>query len=154
MALSDDARTLVSDMRDTVWVVDNENDTLEDLIERMERVKHQRLLVPATFRIAETIPDRYVSMHLRRNLMMMYKEVINNINRHARASHVEIEIYWKHQRFGFSVSDDGIGFKLSDVERGHGLKSLKDRAIALDGQLDLRSEPGTGTMVRFTVKMA
>jgi signal transduction histidine kinase len=44
------------------------------------------------------------------------------------------------------VADDGVGG--ADPERGTGLRGLSDRVAALGGELEVASEPGTGTTIR------
>ncbi len=51
----------------------------------------------------------------------------------------------------FEVRDDGIGFDPDKVTRGPGLVNLTDRLDALEGTLEIESDPGHGTSVRGTV---
>jgi signal transduction histidine kinase len=47
------------------------------------------------------------------------------------------------------VSDDGVGG--ADPAKGSGLRGLMDRVSALDGRLEVLSEPGSGTTIRATI---
>jgi signal transduction histidine kinase len=49
------------------------------------------------------------------------------------------------------VSDDGVGG--ADPLRGSGLRGLADRVEALDGRLEVESEPGRGTQVRAVIPL-
>ena len=49
-------------------------------------------------------------------------------------------------RVEVEISDDGVGG--ADAEHGSGLRGLRDRVEALDGQLWIESSPGEGTLVR------
>jgi len=90
------------------------------------------------------------SLHLRRNVLPMFKEILHNIVKHSRAKRVNILIRAAPHQFHFSVSDDGIGFDESQVRRGNGLKNLRRRAAELHGTLQIHSTPGGGTRFTFS----
>jgi signal transduction histidine kinase len=50
------------------------------------------------------------------------------------------------------ISDDGIGG--ADVLHGSGLRGLRDRVEALEGELDVHSEAGRGTTVTARIPVA
>jgi signal transduction histidine kinase len=77
-------------------------------------------------------------------------EAIRNVERHARASHVSVQVARQDGRASLRVVDDGVGFERVDRERsraeGHvGLSLLEELALRLDGTLDVRSAPQAGT---------
>jgi two-component system, NarL family, sensor kinase len=83
-------------------------------------------------------------------------ELLANVARHAQATHVELEL----RRIGgddvLTVSDDGCGFDeavLDDrLREGHiGVLSLRERAEAVGGSLEIVTAPGRGT--RITVRV-
>ncbi len=51
----------------------------------------------------------------------------------------------------FEIHDDGIGFDVDAVERGHGLTNLHDRLAAVSGEMHVASAHGRGTTVRGEV---
>jgi len=77
----------------------------------------------------------------------MFKEILHNIARHARASRVDIDIQIAARQFELSVRDNGIGFDEAVVRAGNGLKNLRRRAADLGGTITIDSRPGTGTTV-------
>jgi signal transduction histidine kinase len=79
----------------------------------------------------------------------MFKEILHNIAKHARATRVRILVKVSSNQFRLSVEDDGAGFDESQVRRGNGLKNLRRRAADLRGELQIQSQPGRGS--RFTV---
>jgi signal transduction histidine kinase len=46
------------------------------------------------------------------------------------------------------VRDDGRGFE-PGIAPGVGLEGMRERAVALGGELEVESEPGEGTLVRL-----
>jgi signal transduction histidine kinase len=52
------------------------------------------------------------------------------------------------------VTDDGVGFDPSTTSYGTGLQGIADRLAALDGTLDVRSEPGSSTTLEGRLPVA
>ena len=78
-------------------------------------------------------------------------EAISNCARHSYASNVQIEFHDDGSWFSISISDDGCGFDSVSRPNGSGMKSMDDCATAIGGNFWVASEPGRGTVVRFSV---
>ncbi len=78
------------------------------------------------------------------------QEALANAVRHGRATSVQISLAVTGGTLTLEVRDDGRGF-VPDAPRGDalGLVGMEERALALGGLLELRSEPGQGTAVRL-----
>ena len=76
-------------------------------------------------------------------------EAITNVAKYAQASHAAVSVQHHDGRVVVEVSDDGVGG--ADPEKGSGLRGLADRVAALNGRLDVQSEPGHGTTVRAII---
>ena len=50
------------------------------------------------------------------------------------------------------VADDGVGFG-PDTRPGVGMGSMRERAVLIDGELEIESEPELGTSVRLRVPL-
>lgn len=87
-------------------------------------------------------------------LFRILQESVNNIEKHANASLVEIELNIDERWVELIVRDDGEGFRvprrLIEYERdGHlGLSGISQRAESIDAALEVRSNLGKGTTVR------
>ena len=86
----------------------------------------------------------------RTQLLRIVREAVSNVVRHARASLLMVEIYRHGQECTLVVRDNGDGFDLLRVERGHGLINLNARTSDLGGRCEIDSAPGRGTTVRLT----
>jgi signal transduction histidine kinase len=89
----------------------------------------------------------------RRQILLLFKEAITNIARHAHASSVRVELSLQPRRLALTIDDDGRGFDPAGVVGGHGLHGLAQRAAELGGAFDLSSRPGSGTQVRLTLPL-
>jgi signal transduction histidine kinase len=76
-------------------------------------------------------------------------EALTNVAKYSHATHARVKIARENGRVLVEVSDDGVGG--ADPAHGSGLRGLLDRIAALDGRLEVDSEPGHGTIVRATI---
>ena len=76
-------------------------------------------------------------------------EALTNAIRHADASNASISASVDGAVLRVAVRDDGVGGARYD--RNRGLAGLRDRAAALNGELDVVSPPGQGTLVAATL---
>lgn len=87
------------------------------------------------------------------------RELLTNVIKHARASHVDVTIAQKGPFLSIEVADDGVGFDMRDSgtrtgqSSGYGLFSIRERLSSLGGHLKISSGPGRGTVVTITVPL-
>jgi signal transduction histidine kinase len=74
-------------------------------------------------------------------------EALQNIGKYAEASRADISLSSENGTLTFRVADDGRGFDPSQTSYGTGLQGISDRLAALDGSVQVESEPGRGTTV-------
>ena len=91
-------------------------------------------------------------MEVRRDLLLVFKEIVNNAVRHSRCSSVAIDLVLHHSRLVLRIADNGVGFDTAAHHEGQGMTSLKRRAAALKASIDVRSG-GTGTTVTLDVPL-
>jgi NarL family two-component system sensor histidine kinase LiaS len=79
-------------------------------------------------------------------LFRVAQEALANISRHAEAERVQIALACSEGSLVLEIADDGRGFDPALVhDKGLGLRSMRERMEALDGELTVESTPGTGT---------
>jgi signal transduction histidine kinase len=82
------------------------------------------------------------------------QEGLGNARRHAGAHRVEVSISQHTGRRVVTVADDGVGFDEKQVLPGQGVENMRLRAEAIDGELTLRSRPGSGTAIEVVLRAA
>jgi ligand-binding sensor domain-containing protein len=139
-------------IRDIVWFINPDYDTMEDLLLRMKDAA-QTMLGGMQFEFIGPRDGlrRELSLEFRRNIFRMFKEILGNVASHSKASSVRISISEKIGGWHLVVQDNGVGFQADSVRRGNGLANLKRRAEKLHGQLQIDTCPGAGTTVSFHV---
>jgi ligand-binding sensor domain-containing protein/signal transduction histidine kinase len=146
------ATRVMLSLRDIVWYINPEQDTLESLEARMRSVARTLLAgVPHEFRSSGITPTP-IDMDERGHVFLIYKELLHNIVRHARARRVTIRLDATDETLELRVSDDGIGFDGSG-RSGTGLRNIRQRVAAIGGNLRIEGRPGEGTNVCLTVRM-
>jgi signal transduction histidine kinase len=81
-------------------------------------------------------------------LWRVLQEALTNVRRHSRARKVSVVLRTEGEELIAEVSDDGRGFGPEAVP-GVGHSSMRERAAALGGELQIESEPEVGTTVRL-----
>lgn len=94
-----------------------------------------------------------ISAQVKMNVYRIIQEILNNINKHANASKISVSLYIKEGFLYLHIADNGIGFKVSKLKSGIGLKNMDSRAEAINGKLTIKSEKNKGTSVRLKVKL-
>jgi signal transduction histidine kinase len=84
-------------------------------------------------------------------LYRVIQEALQNIEKHAQAAHVDIQVIGHESEVIITVDDDGQGFKLHDRTSGDGFFNMKARVGSLGGELDISSSPGAGTHLVISV---
>ena len=98
-------------------------------------------------------PDRVC-----RELFQIYREALNNIKKHAKASHVVVKLSQDDSRLVLVVDDNGEGFSFAGRFTGDELDrlrlgpiSIKERTRTVGGVLTVESNPGHGA--RLTIEI-
>jgi two-component system NarL family sensor kinase len=89
-------------------------------------------------------------------LFRIAQEALNNAAKHAHARNIEITIRVKQGELIFQVRDDGSGFDAaadSGTRIGLGMRTMRERAAAIGGQLEVTSSAGAGTTLRVRVPL-
>lgn len=150
---------LAEQAREIIWAVTPENDTLDELLDRLaESVR--RTAEAAGLRCRLELPaasqPRAIHAEARHQILLAVKEAAHNAVKHAQASELQLRAAVEDDRLALVIEDNGRGFQ-PEVGRagGLGLGSLRARAEALRGRAEIDSRPdGGGTRVRLWFPLA
>ena len=154
VAIARIARESVSSMSDIVWAVNPKRETLVDLVRRMRQHADEIFTqrgIEMQFR-APAVESRRLGMNLRRDLLLVFKEAVNNAARHSGCSMVRIDLSIHGRRLVLTVDDNGVGFDTTREGEGQGMTSFRRRAAALGGTIAVESS-AAGTTVRADVPL-
>jgi signal transduction histidine kinase len=114
----------------------------------------ERLMNTSPVRITCDIRDahRNLDADMKIVLYQTVRELLNNVVKHSRAKNAHVLLDRENEHFRVKVSDDGAGFDpqalgAPTVEGGFGLYSIRERLIAMDGNIRIESSPKAGAVV-------
>ncbi|MEP6900448.1 MAG: two-component regulator propeller domain-containing protein [Actinomycetota bacterium] len=151
-SIADIARESVASMNDIVWAIAPEHDNLLDLTRRMRQHAEEIFAlreIDLEFHAPTADTDLKLSVGVRRDVLLIFKEAVNNSARHSDCSQVEIEFRVNKAVLFLQIKDNGKGFAADFESDGQGLRSMTRRARALRGNLKIDSKKGAGTTVEF-----
>jgi signal transduction histidine kinase len=135
----DELRAALDELRELAQGIHPAVLTEQGLIPALKNLA-ERSPVPVTF---VDLPDERLPAPAEAAAYFLVSEALANVAKYARASRVRISVARVDERVLVEVDDDGVGG--ADPSRGSGLRGLSDRVQALDGKLEVRSVPGSGT---------
>lgn len=149
--IADLSRVVVQSFSDVVWSIDARNDTSGHLVVKLKETATQLLQdTPYTLTVDEAWHSTPVSPEVRRNLYLIFKEAINNVVKYADADQVAIALTGRDGRLVLTITDNGVGFDITEQSSGHGLRNMHMRAERLGGSCEILSGE-TGTTIEVTV---
>jgi len=88
------------------------------------------------------------------DVIQIVREILSNIARHAQAREVWMSCaITGGDRFVMTIEDDGVGFDPEEVDRGHGLTNMQERAARIHGELKFAARVPKGTVHIVTVPL-
>lgn len=120
---------------------------LTRLIRQLADTVTGQLAIPVTFSTNLTDESFGLSGPVRVELYRIAQESLNNIIKHACATHIDINLVCFDGVLQLCICDDGVGFEPIRLTSGFGLENMRERAAKIDAQLEIVSQPGSGTQI-------
>jgi signal transduction histidine kinase len=152
-SIADIARESVASMNDIVWAISPDHDSLLDLTRRMRQHAEEVFAfreIDLDFN-ASSASDLKLSVGVRRDVLLIFKEAVNNAAKHSDCSRVAIDFRCENSALRLSIADNGKGFDSAENYDGQGLRSMTRRAVALGGNFKIDSRDGT--TIRFELPL-
>lgn len=150
-SLSSTAKELIGNMREMIWTLDSKNITFDYLVARIREYSLSYLEdnnIEVVFDVPHPVPSLQISAEANRNLFLIFKEILQNILKHARATKVFIHIKPSADSLNITIKDNGIGFS-ENLIKGHGMDNMVTRAESLNGTIKIHSEKGEGCLTEI-----
>ncbi len=155
-SIADIARESVASMNDIVWAISPDHDSLLDLTRRMRQHAEEVFSyrdIELDFHAPSPDNELKLSVGVRRDLLLIFKEAANNAVKHSACTKVEIDFSCKNSMLSLRIKDNGAGFDGKPESDGQGLRSMTRRANALGGKLRIDSRKGGGTDIEFEMSL-
>jgi glucose-6-phosphate-specific signal transduction histidine kinase len=144
--ISAQSKTIQQNMSDIVWSIRPDNEKVGDLITRMREYAAQtleQLDIDIVIEADDELAAKTLPMQYRKELLLIFKEGINNIAKHAGATRAVVSLKNGHKHLQLTIADNG---KWKGSSTGTGTRSMKERAVSMGGTLEIFPS-ATGTEV-------
>jgi|GEM_PF-3229431 len=154
-AIGDRAKQVMETMSDIIWSVNPGNDSMEKVIYRMREFAVEILETKGMslhFEVSEQTLIQSISIEVRKDFYLIFKEAINNVAKYSDAKDVWVLLHIKNNYINLEIRDNGNGFDLSKDTQGNGLRNMQHRASILKGELNIQSQIGVGTTIVLVIQ--
>ena len=162
-----------SRLRDSITLVDSTLETIENVMADLRPPLLEEYGLGAAFArhaedfsrrtgiavvFADEAKERARSLRLETAvaLFRIAQEALNNVAKHAGAKQVRVTLAMDGLDAVVSVIDDGRGFDPATAARSErfGMRTMRERAEAVGGRIDVFSSPGNGTSVMASARIS
>jgi ligand-binding sensor domain-containing protein/signal transduction histidine kinase len=156
--IEENTNQLYGGTRDILWSLKPSNDNLYEILHHIRDFGTELFQdTGITFEYRGTL-ERYknyrLPLDMSRNLIMIFKEALNNALKHSNAKKVTLESSMKVKGvLQMVLKDNGDGFDMLTVKKGNGLINMQTRAERLKGKLYIDSTRGKGTILNLNFKI-
>ncbi len=151
-------RELSAAMKEVVWVVNSQRDTLHDFANHLTNYAEnflQGAAIRCRFDVGLELPDAAFDLPIRRNLFLAVKEALNNAAKHSQATELSLRVHWDGQMVEVVVEDNGRGFDPIQVGAGgNGIANMTRRMAEFAGECRVESAPGKGSRITFKMPLS
>jgi signal transduction histidine kinase len=139
-----DIRSYILDLRPRQFRGEDLMQGLEQLVEEFNANSRSQAILIGTRNGLMGLPTANATA-----LFHICQEALANSAKHAQAGLVDVRLMTNGERVLLEITDDGRGFDLRkmSITLGHGLSNMHVRARKIGGEVEITSEPGSGTTV-------
>jgi signal transduction histidine kinase len=148
--IAQQSKNIQQSMSDIVWSIRSENEKVEDLLVRMREYAAQTLEplnITTTIEAEDNVGNKNLPMEYRKDLLLIYKEAINNIAKHADATVATIQLTNGKNNITLTIQDNGTW---KGANSGTGTKTMQERAEKIGGDLIINTLE-TGTKIKVVI---
>lgn len=147
------ARELIVNLNELVWSTNPQNDSLDILCAYLRNYIYDFLTesgIEFQIYFPQETPAKSIGAELRRHLVMLVKEALNNIVKHSKATLAKIHFDFDDTYISIKIEDNGIGMYEDRLSKNrNGIRNMKRRVLELNGEFQIQSEQNIGTSLLF-----
>jgi len=151
--IQDNTVGIINSLDDLVWNINPKNDTLGQLVSRMELFATpllQQKDISCIFRVKLREQSVVIQPDVRANIYLLFKEIINNVVKHAACKQCVVYLIQRGNKLRLVVNDNGKGFNVKAAsQHRNGLHTMAERVKQLKGTIQINSSPGEGTEIQI-----
>jgi signal transduction histidine kinase len=155
-SISNFTKSTIIELRDTIWAMNSNEIMFEDLRARIlnfiEKAKEARNEIDFKFTIDDRLNQMQLSSIFGMNIYRTIQEAVNNAVKYSEADQISIDIQKIDNEIQIVITDNGIGFDKTTIEKGNGLVNMERRIEDIGGVFSLHSEHNKGTSITILLK--
>ena len=150
--ISDFAKDTIVELRDTIWAMNANEISFEDLKTRIynfiEKAKDARNTINFSFEMDRQLEIVKLSSVQGMNIYRTIQEAINNALKHANPNNITIQVTKESNKIKITIIDDGTGFNATENSDGNGLGNMEKRIREIGGTFAIKSGQN-GTVIEI-----
>lgn len=151
--ISQQATGLMGRMSDVIWSMKPLEDDKNSFTNRLKKYSNELLTpkeISCEIDIDESVGNQIVNPVMRKNILLIIKEAMNNIAKYSGATKAVISLRQQGKTIVLSITDNGKGFTSPDAQQGNGLDNMRQRCKESGGECRIISEPNKGVSITCT----
>jgi signal transduction histidine kinase len=152
--ISSFAKDTIVELRDTIWAMNSNEITFEDLESRInnfiEKAKEAKDEIQFSFGTDVDLKDTKLTSVEGMNIYRTLQEAVNNAIKYANASTISINVKRVENQIQILIQDNGIGFDEATIAKGNGLQNMQKRIEDIGGKFRLNSS-SEGTQIKILI---
>jgi signal transduction histidine kinase len=153
----EDLKMVIENMGDIIWAINPDKKAHKSISGQLKDFYFDLMDgygIECNYHIDQALEAQITNINARKNLLLIAKEAINNILKHAKSTRIDVFLKEQDNRIFLEIQDNGIGMK--DTEKnfsGNGLQNMKNRTEKINGVFKIKSEVGVGTTISCLVPL-
>ena len=155
--ISEQSKELIQRMGDVVWSLKSPEEEKNSVGLRLRNYSKELLSgknIITHFEIDEVLAQKIVSPLVRKNILLIAKEAMNNIAKYSGAAEAFISFKLDGDRVHLIIQDKGKGFDKLFTGQGNGLGNMEQRCKQIKGTFSVHTEPGQGVSINLIFPIA
>lgn len=153
--ISDFTKTTIVELRDTIWAMNANEFTFDDLSSRIynfiEKAQTAKENTTFKFTIDESLKAITFSSLEGINLYRTIQEAVNNAIKYADATQITVQVSKLQKGINIEIFDNGKGFDTTQIELGNGIINMQKRIEEITGIFKIQSEVSKGTQINISL---
>lgn len=153
--ISDFTKTTIVELRDTIWAMNANEFTFDDLSSRIynfiEKAQSAKENIAFKFLVDDSLKDSKFSSLEGVNLYRTIQEAVNNAIKYADASEILVQVKPNENGIIIEILDNGKGFDLDTIDLGNGVVNMQKRIEEIGGVFKIQSEIAKGTQITISL---
>jgi signal transduction histidine kinase/ligand-binding sensor domain-containing protein len=144
------SKELMGRMGDIIWSMKQSDYGKYTLEARLKNYCNELLSpknIVCEFNVDATLATSVTKPEIRKNILLIAKEAINNIAKYSEATKATIELKREKDIALFSIQDNGKGFDNLQNKQGNGLRNMEQRCKVIGGEIQVNSNAGSGVHI-------